>query len=253
MKKFTTPVLSFLLLLFAISLKAQTADTTKSSRWSRRHDFTGAAQLQVTYRQSNLGQLNTILNKNGIPSLSNSNIWLNASMNHVHKNWVWEDGIGFAFMSTSEANNIKAKYNQYDVFLRLGYNVSQNSNFRLWPFAGINLTGDMLRIQDDGRQNSTSDFSQELLNTTSSKTLFQPNFGIDLGVGFDYLIKMKDKKMDCFTVQRNIPIGFRIGYYIQTSNSDWKLDNHTLNNGPADKQSALFVTFNIGLGYSVKK
>ena len=174
-------------------------------------------------------------------------------MSHIHTKWLFEDGIGFTPASSSEMNNVKARYNQYQLFLRAGYNISTSSDFRLYPFAGINFSGAVLNIQDKARQENVSDFTQQLLNSTSSKTLYQGNFGIDLGVGFDYLIKMKTKQMDCVQIQRNIPIGLRVGYYINAAAGDWKIDNYTLANGPTNKQSAVFVTFNVGLGYMIKK
>jgi hypothetical protein len=236
----------------ALSVKAQSADTVKTHSWFK-HTIAGAAQIQVTYRQSDLNQLNTALNKNNIPSLSDNNIWINASMSHIHRKWLFEDGIGFTPFSTSEVNNVKARYNQYQAYFRAGYNVSQSSDYRLYPFAGLNFSEAVLNIQDNNREQSVSDFSQEILNSTSSKTLYQPNFGIELGAGFDYLIKLKPKKMDCFEIERNIPVGLRLGYYINAAAGDWKIDNYTLANGPGNKQSAVFVSLNIGLGYLLKR
>jgi hypothetical protein len=92
-----------------------------------------------------------------------------------------------------------------------------------------------------------------LLNSTASKTFWQPNFGIELGAGFDYVIKLKSKKMDCFEVERNIPIGIHAGYYINAYASDWKVDGYKLQNNANQKQNAVFIAFNIGLGYKVKK
>lgn len=238
--------------LGTLAAKAQSPDSVKNHSWFKRN-IAGAAQIQVSYRKSDLSQLNTALNKNGIPSLSQNSIWINASMSHIHQKWLFEDGIGFTPLSTSEVNGVKARYNQYQAFFRAGYNISQNSGFRLYPFAGINLSGAVLNIHDKTRQQNVSDFSQELLNSTSSKSLYQPNFGIELGAGFDYLIKMKTKQMDCVQIERNIPIGLRLGYYINTSAGDWKVDDYTLSNGPGNKQSAVFVSFNIGLGYVIKK
>ncbi|WP_157543943.1 hypothetical protein [Mucilaginibacter paludis] len=235
-----------------LAAKAQSTDSVKSNSWFK-HNVAGAAQIQVTYRKSNLNQLNAALNKNGFPSLSENSIWINASMSHIHQKWLFEDGIGFTPLSTSEVNNIKARYNQYQVYFRAGYDISKNADFRLYPFAGINLSGAVLNIQDKARQENVNDFSQELLNSTSSKTLYQPNFGIELGAGFDYLIKMKTKQMDCFQIQRSIPVGLRLGYYINASAGDWKIDSYTLSNGPGNKQSAVFVSFNIGLGYMIRK
>jgi hypothetical protein len=254
MKKLTT-ILCFLIAASgAITVKAQ-SDTTKHG-WFKRN-IAGAMQIQGTYRQSKLGQLNTILNRNAIPSLPDNNYWLNLSMSHIHKNWLFEDGIGGTFTSTSDRNStngIRAKYNQFQFYTRAAYNLSQNKNFRVYPFVGINLSEAMLRIQDDNRVKSTSDFSTELLNATASKTLWNPRFGFEFGGGFDYLIKLKEKQMDRYTIQRNIPIGFRIGYYLQATNSNWKIeDNYNLNNGPNNKQSNMFVTLNIGLGYAVKR
>jgi hypothetical protein len=229
--------------------QAQSNGTTK--------EFAGAMQLQGSYRQSDLGQLNAILNKNGLASLPDNNIWLHLSMSHIHKNWIFEDGLGGTFTSTSAANatnGIRSQYNQFEFFTRAGYNISKSKNVRFYPFIGINLLEGMLRIQDKNSTQSTSDFSTEILKTSATKTIWNPNLGFDFGVGYDYVIKLKPKQTACYTVQRNIPIGLRVGYYLQATNTQWKIDdNFNLNNGPSNKQSAIFVTLNVGLGYSVKK
>jgi len=221
-----------------------------------RKDIAGTMQIQGMYRESKLGQLNGILNANGIPALPDNNYWLNLSMNHVHKKFVFEDGIGASFTSTSAANNgngIYAKYNQFQVYGRAGYNIAPEANVRVFPFVGLNLSNAMLRIRDDRRTQSTADFSSELLNSTSSKTLWNPRLGFEFGGGFDYLIGVKDKKIDNFTIHRYIPIGVRIGYYLQTSDSNWRIDEkYKLNNGPNNKQSNVFINVNIGLGYRVQ-
>lgn len=258
MKKLT--MISCVLLALSIGAKAQT-DTSRHHSWFMHNNniggISGAAQVQVTYRQSKLGQLNSILNNNNIHSLPDNNIWINLSMNHIHKRWMVEDGIGATPTSTANASNgdnLKAKYNQFQIYARAAYNFSNSADFRVFPFVGVNLSDAMLRIQDKARSESTSDFSQELLNSTSSKTLWNPQFGVELGGGFDYVIKMSSKQFDCYTVERNIPIGVRIGYYLQATSTKWKVDdNYNLNNGPSNKQSAVFVSVNIGLGYEVKK
>lgn len=252
MKKTTITLFTVLALLSGIS--ATQAQTTGGSGWFKK-DIAGAFQIQGTYRQSKLDQLNGILAQNGLAALPDNNYWLNLSMSHIHKNWLFEDGLGGTFTSDSKnANNLKVLYNQFQFYTRAGYNVSKSINYRLYPFLGLNLSEAMLRVQDNQRTQSTSDFSTELLNSTSSKTLWNPRLGFELGGGFDYIIKLKEKQMDCYTIQRNIPIGFRIGYYLQVTDSNWKIDdNYNLNNGPNNKQSNIFVSLNIGLGYAVKK
>lgn len=249
MKNFIKP------LLFAVGIVMTATATNAQSMMSK--EFSGTMQLQGMYRESKLGQLNGILNANGLSSLPDNNYWLSLSMNHMRKNWVMENGIGASFTSTSSpntANGIYAKYNQVQVYGRMGYNVAKNENMRLFPFAGINLSNAMLRIRDDRRMQSTSDFSTELLNSTSSKTIWNPRFGLEFGAGFDYLIGVKDKKIDNYTIHRYIPIGVRVGYYLQTSNSNWRVDdNYNLNNGPNNKQSNIFINVNIGLGYKVQR
>lgn len=220
---------------------------------AQKHDIAGAAQIQVTYRQYDLGQLNSALNANGLPSLSNNSIWINASMSHIHKKWLFEDGIGFTPLSTSEANNIKSRFNQYQVYFRAAYDLSNSTNYRVFPFVGLNFSEAVLNIQDKAREQNVSNFNQELLNSTSSKTLFQPNLGIELGAGLDFVLKMKPKTMDCVTIQRNIPIGIRAGYYINAYSGDWRINDYKLNNSPTNSQSAVFVSLNIGLGYAIKK
>jgi hypothetical protein len=249
MKNFIKP------LVFAVSI-VMTAPTANAQRMMSK-EISGTMQLQGMYRESKLGQLNGILNANGIPSLPDNNYWLNLSMNHINKRFVMENGIGASLTSTSapnSANGIYAKYNQFQIYGRAGYNVVTDEKMRLFPFVGINLSNAMLRIRDDKRMQSTSDFSAELLNSTSSKTIWNPRFGLEFGAGFDYLIGVTDKKIDNYTIHRYIPIGVRVGYYLQTSNSNWKVDdNYNLNNGPNNKQSNIFINVNIGLGYKVQR
>jgi hypothetical protein len=242
-----------ILLAGTAAVSAQNTDSVKTNKWWHHHNVAGAAQIQVMYRPYDMGALNSALNAGGVPSVSSNDIWIDLSMSHIHAKWLFEDGVGATPMSTSEANGVKTRFNQYQAFFRAGYDVAGNANFRLYPFAGLNFTGAVLNIQDNRNEQNVSNFSQELLNTTSSKTLYQPNFGIELGAGFDYLIKLSPKKMDCFEIERNIPIGIRAGYYFNTYASNWKINDYNLNNGPNNKQSAVFVTLNIGLGYKVNK
>jgi len=237
------------------TVNAQTKDDVKTDGWFHHHrDFSGDVQIQVTYRKSNLNQLNDILATNGLRRLGGNDIWINASMNHAFGKWVWEDGVGFTPITQSDANGIKAKYNQYQIFGRIGYNVLSDKNMRLFPFVGANFSGAVFEIEDKAKIESTSNFSDEILNSSYSKTFYQPNFGIDLGVGFDYLIPVKPKDMGCMIVQRQIPIGVRAGYYINAAQGDWRIDeNYKLSGGPDGKQSAVFISFNIGLGFEVKK
>jgi len=238
--------------LFSLKTQAQSTDTVKTMGWFH-HQLAGAAQIQVTYRKADLGQINQILNNNGLHSLENNDIWYNASMNHIHGKWLFEDGIGFTTVTTSDNDNLKAKFNQYQLYTRVAYNVSNNPNFRLFPFVGLNFSAAVLNIQDNNAIRSTSDFSTELLNSTASKTFYQPNFGIEFGAGMDYLIKVKPKVTDCFTIERNIPIGLRAGYYLNAAQGDWRVDSYNLQDGPNRKQSAVFVSLNIGLGYEIIK
>lgn len=246
------PAFIIAITLFSLKTKAQSTDTVKTMGWFR-HQLAGAAQFQVTYRKADMGQLNQILNNNGLRSLGNNDIWYNASMNHIHGKWLFEDGIGFTTVTTSDNDNLKAKFNQYQLYTRVAYNVLDNTNIRFFPFVGLNFSAAVLDIQDNNRIRSTSDFSSELLNSTSSKTFYQPNFGIEFGAGIDYLIKVKSKVTDCFTIKRNIPIGVRAGYYLNAAQGNWKVDNYSLQDGPNHKQSAVFVSFNIGLGYEIIK
>lgn len=256
MKKLTF-ALTFLITLTAIAAQAQ-SDSSRHRGWFwKKHDIAGALQIQGTYRQSKLDGLNAMLNTAGIPSLPENSYWLNASMSHIHKNWLFEDGIGGTFTSTSDrnaTNGIRAKLNQFQFYTRAGYNFSQRSNMRAYPFVGLNLSEAMLRIQDNDRIQSTNDFPTEILTTSANKTFWDANLGFEFGGGFDYVIKMKSKQMDCYTVARNIPIGVRVGYYLQATKTDWRVeDNYKLNNGPGNKQSGVFVSLNIGLGYEVKR
>ena len=247
-------------------LKAQTADQDKQpvaatntsenstqAMGMMKHNIAGAAGIQVTYRHTNLDQINNTLNANGIPSLSNSDIWLNLTMDHIHGAWIFEDGLGATPLTTSRNTNLKASFGQAQAYFRAGYNLTKGQAVSFFPFAGINLTGAMLHIKDETRENNVNNFTTGLLASTSSKTYYQGNFGIELGAGLDYNIKLKSKTTDCFTVDRSIPIGIRAGYYINASRGDWKFDDHTLDGGPTKNQSAVFVSFNIGLGYNIHK
>ncbi|MBS1532529.1 MAG: hypothetical protein JSU01_19655 [Bacteroidetes bacterium] len=255
MKNSLTLLSGLILMLTAGFARAQDADTTKAG-WFHHdmHDIAGTFQIQATYRFTYMGPLNRILAADGLPTLGNNDIWLNLSMNHIHNNWIVEDGVGFTPWTTASANGIKTSFNQYQAFIKLGYNVAQNGSFRAFPFAGVNVSAAVLNIEDNNHIKSTSDFSTELTNSSISKTFYQPNFGIDLGGGFDYLIRVGDKTMDCFTIERSIPIGVRAGYYINAAHGDWRVDNnYRLGNGPYKNQSQFFIAVNIGLGYTLKK
>jgi hypothetical protein len=240
-------------LLFAMGVALSAVTGVMGQEMRHNRNIEGAFQVQATYRDYDMSHLNSALNAGGVPSVGSNAVWIDLSMSHVYKKWITEDGIGATPMTTSEANGVKTRFNQYQAFFKLGYNVSMSPDYRLYPFAGVNFTAAVLNVEDDKREQTVSNFSQELLNSTSSKTLFQPNFGIDLGLGFDYLIKLKPKKTAFANVERNIPIGIRAGYYFNTYASNWKINDYNLNNGPNDKQSAVFLTFNIGLGYKVSK
>jgi hypothetical protein len=253
MKNFTRCLLLSAIVFSSFAVKAQHRDTVKTDGWIK-HDIAGAAQIQVEYRKYDVGGLNNALNANGLPSISNNNIWINASMSHIWHNLVMEDGIGFTpITSSTSSDNIRTRFNQYQAFLRAGYNISNSKECRLYPLIGIDFSAAVLNIQDKGAEQSVSNFQQAILNNTSSKTLYQPNFGIELGAGFDYLIPLKTKRTDCFTVERSIPIGIRAGYYLNAYAGDWRIDSYKLMNGPTEKQNSVFVTFNIGLGYVLKK
>jgi hypothetical protein len=240
-------------LLYTLSIAIMAIASADAQTNTMQNGPAGAMQIQVGYRKYDTGQLDAALNKAGIAGVADNNIWINLSMNHIHNNWICEDGLGFTPYSSSDVNNIKTHLNQYQAYFRLGYNLSTNKSVTFFPFAGVNFTGAVLSIQDKAREGSTSDFSQELATNTISKTLYQGNFGIDLGAGMDFMIKLKPKKMECFEVQRSIPIGLRAGYYINTSASDWKINDQSLSNSPTNKQSSIFLTLNIGLGYKVNK
>jgi len=250
MKKITVLLLAAGL-LSVTTLKAQMHDSTKMHNWFE-HEISGAMQIQVTYRKADISQLNQALNSNELHSISPDNIWINASMAHMNHNWITEDGIGFSPEATSSDNGLDAKYSQYQLYARLGYNVSSNIDFKLYPFAGLNFSAAVLDIQDHNGVQSTQSLSGELLNSTASKTFYQPNFGVELGVGFDFLLKVKPETKDCLTIERSIPIGLRAGYYLNTYASQWKIDSYGLQ-GANQKQSAAFISFNIGLGYEIKK
>ena len=236
------------------SLKATAQSNYDSLRMDgfMKKQFAGTAQIQLTYRKADIGSLNNALNADGLRSLGTNAIWINASMNHMWGKWITEDGIGFTPTTTSNTNDFKAEYNQYQVYARLGYNVLSEKTMRLFPFVGVNFSAAVLDIQDNPNIEKTSDFGTEILNQSASKTLYQPNFGIELGVGYDYLIQAKPKNMGCFVVQRTIPIGVRAGYYVNAYQGDWKVDSQSLTGG-GDKKGAAFFSVNIGLGYEVVK
>jgi len=260
MKKILTFIIAAAALLFGANANAQRADTTrrghhmpdsiKVSHWLRTPIY-GSFSIRATYRKSNLNQLNNILVHEGLAGLGNSNLWLDLTSFHMRHELLLEDGIGFTPTVQSTNNGMKALYNQFQLYLRLGYNVTPNTPVRLFPFVGANLSDGLLRIHDNNT--GSNDFAQTLMGGSRSRSYNQWRFGIDLGAGLDYAIPAKPKHYDYFTVERNVPIGVRVGYFIQTNNSDWYLDDYKLVNGPDNKQNAFFVSVNIGLGYVLRK
>lgn len=252
MKRIITSILVAGSLFGATIVNAQTKKQTMEDRFFSK-DVSGAALLQFGYRQTDLGQINGFLANNGIPAISDNNYWINAAMQKRYKKWIGEHGIGFTIPNSSEANGIRARYSQAALFGRMGYNLSNSSDLQVYPFAGINLNLAMFNIKDKTGMQSVSNFNQEILNRTASKTFYQTKFGVDLGMGLDYLIKVKSKEMEYVTIDRSIPVGFRLGYHIGVAQSDFKVDGYKLNNGPTDKNSAFFATVSFGLGYHITK
>jgi hypothetical protein len=234
-----------------MSARAQETNSGNSNDVFNR-DVDGAVQFQLMYRPGNISQINNALNANGLHSINENAWWINISMHHESHKWVTEDGLGFTPIATSENNGLDVKYNQYQAFFRAGYNISPGSDFKLYPFIGGTFTAAVLNIEDHNGIRSAPTFSDELLNSTATKTYFQPNLGIELGAGFDYLIKVKPRQIECMTVQRSIPIGVRAGYYFNAWAGDWRINGYGFSS-PNEKQNAAFVTFNIGLGYEVHK
>lgn len=217
------------------------------------HEFSGGINFQAGYRKNNIDQLNSALGKNGLPTLSDNNIWYNLSFTHDYKHVITELGLGFTIPSKTDVNSIKTSYYQDQFFFRAGYNIANSSDFRLYPFAGINVSRAVLQIKDNRSSSNTNNFNTQLLTPTLAKTIHQNNFGIDLGAGFDYLIKLKSKQIEGHEIHRTLPLGIRAGYYFQTSASKWKFDENSIDNSPQQKTNSFFATISIGLGYLITK
>ncbi len=260
MKTIFTKRVCLLLLMIGIGIsaaKAQSADTVKRNSW-RNHDWnknvSGATEIQVEYRKSHVGKLNTYLVEQGFPALDDNNIWYNLGMSRIYNNrFITTLGIGGTGSKSVVANDVKVSMFSGQIQVGAGYNVATSTNYRLYPTIGLNFQNSFLKVKDLGNINSTTDFGEELTKSSSSKTLNQYTFGLEFGGGFDYVIKLKSKQMDCVTLERNIPIGIRAGYYLPVSNSDWRVDDHKLVNGPDVKTGSFFVTVVLGLGYGFHK
>jgi hypothetical protein len=250
-------VLSLIIVSTTFCAKAQNADTAsrnkKADHWHR-FDVAGSFDFQVEYRKNNVDELNSYLTQQGFGALNNNNIWLNLAANKIYANkLVTMLAIGATPQASVTANDIKVSLWRGQIQIGAGYNLSSSTSYRLYPMVGVNFGDAKLKVKDMGNINNTNDFGEALFNQSASKTLHQHTFAIELGAGFDYVIKLKDKQMDCFTLQRNIPIGIRVGYYLPTYMSNWEVDDHELLNGPEKKVSSFFATLSIGLGYGVKK
>jgi hypothetical protein len=237
----------------ALAGKAQVTDSVKAKS-QYPHQHSGGISIGVTYRKYNPGPLNDALFAAGLHNLSTNHLWYTLDFSHIYCNkFITEFGIGFAAPSSATQNDVKVTLNQGEIYYRVGYIVAASPNFRLFPFAGVNLSNNYLTIKDNPGINSTSDFTEELLTKTTSKTMRQTDFGLELGAGFDYLIKLKPKNTGCFQVERVLPLGIKVGRYFQTSAGDWKINSNSLSGSPDEKYSRFFVSLTIGLGYSIKK
>jgi hypothetical protein len=251
MKKITSIFIIACGLCTAFKASAQ-KDTVRSGDWFHR-DIVGAMQFQFTYRKPDISGLNDALTANGLKPISADDIWFNVSMHHDWQNVVTEDGLGFTGTAGSANNGLYAKYNQYQAYLRVGYNILPAGNVKLYPFIGANVSAAVLSIEDNNGVQHTNSLTGEILNSTADKTLYQPNFGVELGAGLDYLIPVPPKNVNCMVIKRNIPIGIRAGYYFNTYADEWHINSFTLPDSPTQKQSAVFISLNIGLGYEVQK
>lgn len=123
-----------------------------------------------------------------------------------------------------------------------GFNVLKpHARARLYPYGGVGAGSYALRLRE---QKAT--FDDLLVRPTHDVTIWQKTVALQAGIGFDFLVPMKNKP------EKSRVVGVKAGYMWDTSpGADWQLDGVEVRNGPSFNSSGVYAQ--IILGKSVKK
>jgi len=205
--------------------------------------------LQLKSKNVDLSELNQFLSTNGYTSsLSEDFMPLCLGVDMVFKRFVV--GMGFNVMnskSVKKQNQSQIIYANQEFFIDIGYDLLKNEKLRLYPFVGFIHNSVSLDIRDL-QDTIPTNFQEVFDNPSNNATLFQGVTNIDLGLGFNYMFFIGERKTTCGKAKIYLPIGIKTGYNIQYSDGAWHLNNNPLNNSPAIDYSGPYVSINIGYG-----
>jgi opacity protein-like surface antigen len=126
--------------------------------------------------------------------------------------------------------------------LKAGYVVYQNEHFRLYPLAGIGGGGVTLQLQ----QRNAPTFDELLNDPGQESSTTAIHLLLDLGVGADYLVNLGKSKDGT----GNLVIGLRAGYTFSPAQSEWRMGDQIVPNGPSTDFTGPYIRLVIGAGGS---
>jgi hypothetical protein len=219
----------FLVIIFLIGFVNQISAQTDTLN---NNVFGGFTIFPIEFPIIDNQDLNSVLSGLGFPECDYSPANIGFGLQFYTNRWITT----FSFNKTTKKNdsdNYLTEIEYRSTSLNLGYDLTKNYRFSLYPFFGFKGCG-LNYLYRDKISNETS-FNNYLNTTLEYKEITNSRANLDLGFGVSY--------------QWFFLINFRTGYLLPLEKASWNINNNQdeLSNSPTLSYNYYF-TLTIGLG-----
>ena len=250
MKRFNLiPIISFLS-LFIFNANAQDSTEVQEPRFR---------SIQLNYgfgfMKTDFSTLNSRLNQIGLKSLPENihafNIGYSGYIQRILLSsyfQYYQGGI------VTNSNNTNMNFSGFGFGHIVGYTILDKKNYRIAPYAGLNVNFSKLKLTDKSTANN---FSALQDSQSKGREIEFTNLALDLGVEADKLIFVKNKSS--WTHAHTAPyvsLGIKIGYMFRLDNSESSkgtINNKTIEDAPVFGLNGPYIKLNIGLGNKIRQ
>jgi hypothetical protein len=242
MKKLLLPFL----LLLSCSAMAQSEDSvvTRSKNRYANLDF------GVGYLKTDLKNINNFLSTYGYRPVSEDIVTLSFSPSFFVNRFVFRGEYTLQLPVTRpQSDNSTATFRGRHTSASIGYVVLQKPGFRIYPFVGINAFTSQLVVRE---RTSASTLNQLVNNQQRAFHLVYSNASMDLGVQFDKLVSLKNRRWDCPQNSRFMTIGVRAGYLIGPGKVKGRFNGTAIEGAPSYAPNGPYVKLVIGFSTKMR-
>jgi hypothetical protein len=192
---------------------------------SGNHEGGGMGYMMIGGSLLDIDNLNTVLTEHGYWEPSNRSITMGGG-GHVILNKILIGGEGHSIIGdvVTSGDTKTSLFGGYGL-LNIGYIAYATKRMHIYPLIGFGAGGLTFTVLDKHGSPSFADLMDE---PDRSVTLTTGSLLVSLSLGLDYLVAFEENQ----TGAGGFIFGFRAGYNISVSHSDWKLDDVTVTDGP---------------------